>query len=66
MRKYSIEIADDMVYVEELSETGKHTSFSFEKHVFERAVGVDTLLGRAPISEDENFLDLLDEYREEV
>jgi len=66
MKHYSIVIDDDIVYVDEVSETGVHTRFSFEKHVFERTVGVDTLLGKTLLPDDENFLDLLDEYREEV
>lgn len=67
MNQYIIETDGDMVIVYERTPNMADTQFNkfqFDKHVFERAVGIDVLLGVWDLAEDENFLDLLDQYRE--
>jgi hypothetical protein len=65
MKLYTTELDGEMVIVHELdTDTNLVTQFQFDRHVFERAVGIDVLLGTCNLEEDENFLDLLEQDRE--
>jgi hypothetical protein len=69
MKHYNIETIKDIVYITETIKTSMDieptiNNFQFDLHVFTGAIGIDVLLASTKIEDDDNFIALLDEYRD--